>query len=507
MNNVLLIHPPIAKPGEPPAGIARLKGILTKHNIGCSLIDANLESIHYLLHRNIQTKDRWTANAYKNVDRHINDLNNYSAFKTIDHYNRIVKDLNRILYFHGRKYNYNLGLADCTHNKLSPLRSHDLIQCAEKPENNPFYEYYTSIIVPAIEKHAPDIIGLSINFLSQALCSFALIGLIRKAFPKIKICIGGGLLTSWMRNSIWKDQFNGLVDYCIQGPGEHFFISKFKKDKSPVHYAPPVYDDLSELKYLSPNFVLPYNTSIGCYWKQCSFCPELAEGNPFIQIPHQQVIDDLISLTKRTKPSLIHFLDNALSPSFLNRFFKQPLGVPWYGYVRFTEHLTDLDFCKQIKKSGCVMLKLGLESGDQNVLDKMKKGINLKTASKILHNLSKIDIPVFIYLLFGTPFESKSEAKMTMNFIIKHHKIIRFINSAIFNMPISSNETTLFPVRPFFQGDLSLYVDFEHPLGWDRLKVRHFLDRIFKRHSEIATILCRTPKIFTSNHAPFFNIK
>jgi radical SAM superfamily enzyme YgiQ (UPF0313 family) len=198
-------------------------------------------------------------------------------------------------------------------------------------------------------------------------------------------------------------------------------------------------------------------------------------------------------------------LDSALSPDLLTRFFEQPPEVPWYSYVRFTEHLADLDVCLRIKKSGCVMLKLGLESGDQNVLDKMDKGIRIKTALKILDNLKTAGIPVYVYLLFGTPYESEASAKKTMDFVVENHESIGYINPAIFNMPVSSNETAALSTRPFSEGDLSLYVDFDHPLGWNRPKVRHFLDRVFKRHPAIAQILNRTPKLFTSNHAPFFS--
>ena len=62
----------------------------------------------------------------------------------------------------------------------------------------------------------------------------------------------------------------------------------------------------------------------------------------------------------------------------MKRLADHPPGVPWYGFVRITRHLTDLDFCMALKRSGCVMLKLGLESGDQRVLDGLQKGINLE---------------------------------------------------------------------------------------------------------------------------------
>ncbi len=78
---------------------------------------------------------------------------------------------------------------------------------------------------------------------------------------------------------------------------------------------------------------------------------------------------------------LVHFLDNALSPALLKTLSKQSPGAPWYGFARIIKDLEDPDFCEALKRSGCRMLKLGLESGDQVVLDSLCKGIDLASAS------------------------------------------------------------------------------------------------------------------------------
>ena len=42
---MLLIFPPVAKPCEPPAGIAKLAGALKAHGVPCTVLDANLEGM------------------------------------------------------------------------------------------------------------------------------------------------------------------------------------------------------------------------------------------------------------------------------------------------------------------------------------------------------------------------------------------------------------------------------------------------------------------------------
>jgi radical SAM superfamily enzyme YgiQ (UPF0313 family) len=204
------------------------------------------------------------------------------------------------------------------------------------------------------------------------------------------------------------------------------------------------------------------------------------------------------------QPVLLHLLDNALSPSLLRSLAGNPPGPPWYGFARFERDLLDPDYCRALARGGCVMLKLGLESGDQGVLDALGKGVDLGTASRILKNLREAGIATYVYLLFGTPAETLAEARKTLEFVVQHAREIDYLNVAVFNMPVCAREAGEYETAEFYEGDLSLYTGFRHPRGWERRDVRRFLDGEFKRHPAISAILKRDPPIFTSNHAPFF---
>ena len=150
------------------------------------------------------------------------------------------------------------------------------------------------------------------------------------------------------------------------------------------------------------------------------------------------------------------------------------------------------------------MLKLGIESGDQDVLDRLQKGINVEKASIVLSNLKEAGISTYVYLIFGTPAEKKAGARKTLEFTVKHRDSIDFLNLAIFNMPICGVPIPGIETRSFYDGDLSLYTDFTHPDGWDRKRVRLFLENEFRRHPAVSAILKNDLPVFTSNHAPFF---
>ena len=150
------------------------------------------------------------------------------------------------------------------------------------------------------------------------------------------------------------------------------------------------------------------------------------------------------------------------------------------------------------------MLKLGLESGDQDVLDGEGKGIDIETASLALKVLKEAGIATYVYLLFGTPSETAEKARKTLDFTARHGDAIGFLNLAIFNMPLHGPGNRNIELTALSEGDLSLYAGFKHPGGWDRGLVRQFLDKEFRRHPVVSAILRRDPPFFTSNHAPFF---
>jgi len=504
MSTVLLIHPPVTKPSEPPAGIARLSGALSWHGVKHSVIDLNLECFLDLLSRPVPASDRWTSRASRNLGKNIGILRAWTGYASIDRYTRTISDLQHILHVKSTPSANRLSFSDYQHSELSPLRSDDLLKAAEDFENSLFYPYFSKRLRAALEQTGAGIAGFSLNYLSQALCAFSAIGFLKKTMPDLTIVLGGSLITSWMKRGVWKSQFEGIVDSAVSGEGERPLLSMLGVTVQEDRKYRPSFQGFPLTDYLAPGPILPYSTSTGCYWGQCSFCPEKAEGNTYVQLSKKIVADELRKLVEDVRPALIHLVDNAVGPAVMEKLCAEPPRVSWYGFARLTPHLANPDFCHALKQSGCVMLKLGLESGSQAVLDAMQKGNNLDWSSAALISLKKAGIATYAYLLFGTPWETEIEAKETLEFVAHHSAYIDFLNIAVFNLPARNPDTRNLVTADFYDGDLSLYTDFLHPRGWDRRNVKQFLDRTFKRHPAIQPILRRHPPGFGSNHAPLF---
>ncbi len=501
--SILLIYPPLTRAPEPPAGIAKLASVLRQNRLTVSLWDANIEGQYFLLNQQNVNQDRWTVQAIRNRKENIKEINHFSGYKTIDHYNRIVRDLNRLLVKNPlAKQGSLLSLTQHLHRSYSPLKSDDLLVFAEQPHMDPFYSFWQPRMIKTLSQEKPEWIGFSLFFLGQAFTTFAMLGWLKKNAPEIKMAVGGGLATSWQKSRYWTDPFHDLVDLWVSEAGEKPLLHAMGHSSIECTKAPD-YDELFENTYFAPGRIVPYSTTMGCYWNRCRFCPEQAENNAFTPIPGSQAISEIKALEKYN-PVLLHFLDNAIPPSFLKKWVFAGNKIPWYGYVRFDDLLADSDFVHALAESGCVMLLLGLESGDQQVLDQMNKGIDLTIVTKSLENLCKAGISTFVYLLFGTPQEDLNSARKTREFVIKHSECIDFLNLAIFNCPVNSSYAQDLPSNLFYDGDLSMYVEFNHPLGWNRPQIRAFLDKEFKRQPDIARMIRNTPQIFTSNHASFF---
>lgn len=577
---MILIYPPVAKISEPPPGVAILAGALKQHNIDCKVVDANLEGMLWLGKSSVTgirtkeeyttkiLKDRWSMRAITHLDRNISDLKNIKLYKNMARYRQRVMDLNRAINIASDR-RFTITLSDYTDSNLTPVKSEDMLTSACKYRENPFYPFFEAYLKDEIKKHlfknrlnflkgkhnSYDYIGISLCYMSQAHTSFALAGWIKARFPETKIVMGGGLVTSWMSMPTWSDPFKSLVHLMVRGRGEEALVNLFVKRcekikttlcdgialnkpntknaiKYPNHTYRPDFDLCKWDQYVAPGRILPFRTSTGCYWNRCRFCPEKAEGNSYRPGKSNELLDDLNYLTNRYQPEYVHFIDDAIPPSFLKalishnslsnyynlhgdnfdsnnhnagiKYMKsQEPPYKWYGFVRFTQELSDQEFCHALYRSGCRMLKLGLESGDQSVINKMDKGTDLSLASNVLTCLKNAGIGTYVYLLFGTQFEDEAGANKTLDYVISHNDRISFLNLAIFNMPRCSEDAANLETDLFSQGDLSLYLNFKHPKGWDRKKVRFFLERKFKKEPAIAEILKHDPPFFTSNHAMF----
>jgi hypothetical protein len=259
--SILLISPPITKPCEPPAGIAKLAGALCAHGVDCRVYDAGLDCLLGLLAQPLAANDTWTRRALAHREEKLAALRTPDPYRTRDRYKRAVMDINRILHMAGQPAGFTASLSNFSSSSFSPVRSADLIRAAEQYRSNPFYPLFSQSLERLFYRREPEIVGFSINFMSQALCAFAMIGYLRIHVPETAIVCGGGLVTSWMNIAGFESPFGGLIDEMICGPGENRLI-EWCTGKTAPGLSVTGYDfsSFDPARYLAPMRVVPYST-------------------------------------------------------------------------------------------------------------------------------------------------------------------------------------------------------------------------------------------------------
>ena len=301
---MLLIFPPVAKPCEPPAGVALLSSALKEQGIFCQVIDANIEGLLYLINSDIVPVDSWSERALKNREKILFDLKTPALYENMDRYHQRVYDLNKLLSISVDTKRFRITLSDYSDSLLSSVSSKDLLKSAKLYKENPFYPFFEERLRDQVENTDSKLIGISLCYLNQALVSFALAGWVKENFKDKKIIMGGGLISSWMSRPDYNNPFNGLVDSTIGGEGEIPLLELFGvKDVGKKHYVPD-YDFVKDDLYLSPGKVLPFRASIGCYWSKCNFCPEKAEIRPYSSNRASKVLADLKQIDQKYSPEI-----------------------------------------------------------------------------------------------------------------------------------------------------------------------------------------------------------
>ncbi|MCP4760337.1 MAG: radical SAM protein, partial [archaeon] len=191
---MLLIFPPVAKPCEPPAGVALLSSALKEQGLPCMVYDANIEGLLYLINSDIKPIDSWSRRALKNRAKIIHDLKNLKLYDNMDRYHQRVYDLNKLLSISVDYKRFRITLSDYSDAKLSSVDSRSLLKSAAKYRENPFYTFFEDKIREQILNSDAKYIGISLCYLNQALVSFALAGWIKANFKDKKIIMGGGLI-------------------------------------------------------------------------------------------------------------------------------------------------------------------------------------------------------------------------------------------------------------------------------------------------------------------------
>jgi radical SAM superfamily enzyme YgiQ (UPF0313 family) len=107
---------------------------------------------------------------------------------------------------------------------------------------------------------------------------------------------------------------------------------------------------------------------------------------------------------------------------------ERKLDIIWSANVR-----ADIPFyvLKKMKDAGCRVLVVGYESGNQQILNNVKKGITLEQAEKFTIAAKNAGLKIFGCFMIGLPGETKETIEQTFQFAKKLNPDMAFFQQAV----------------------------------------------------------------------------
>jgi radical SAM superfamily enzyme YgiQ (UPF0313 family) len=99
------------------------------------------------------------------------------------------------------------------------------------------------------------------------------------------------------------------------------------------------------------------------------------------------------------------------------------LKINWSGFALIDKNM-NLDLLKKMKEAGCSGLNFGIESGSQDIIDKMRKGFRVEDAEQNLRDAYSLGIEVVANFIIGFPGEKEKDFQETLDFISRNQQHI-----------------------------------------------------------------------------------
>src|SRR6185437_11890924 len=164
-------------------------------------------------------------------------------------------------------------------------------------------------------------------------------------------------------------------------------------------------------------FSLNMVASRGCPYK-CNWCAKPISGNIFHLRSAAAVADEMLDLKRRACAEHIWFADDifALDHRWVGEFAdevnRRRASVPFKIQTR-ANLMTDATV-ENLRRAGCQEVWMGVESGSQNILDAMDKGLTISSVIDARDRLKHAGIRACYFLQFGYPGEYWPQIQQTI---------------------------------------------------------------------------------------------
>jgi anaerobic magnesium-protoporphyrin IX monomethyl ester cyclase len=266
---------------------------------------------------------------------------------------------------------------------------------------------------------------------------------IKRDRPDVPVVVGGAHVNAVGPQAL--EEGDGF-DYACVGEGEYLvceLADALERDADPsaipglvsrrgddlvgaIPRPPP--DDYDALPFpawdlFRPVETLPLITHRGCPFK-CVFCSHNSGFKPRYRTP-ANVLDEVEQMLERYRPQRIRIEDETfgLHMGRTKAILEEIIERGIHHRVRFSAQTrvdrVDEEFMRLLKTANFETLELGVETGNPEVLEKIKKGITLEQVEYAVALAKANGLSVWCKFILGHPNETHAQIRDTINFIAK----------------------------------------------------------------------------------------
>lgn len=163
-------------------------------------------------------------------------------------------------------------------------------------------------------------------------------------------------------------------------------------------------------------------TTRGCV-ARCSFCYRMEKGLRIRSMDN--VIEEMKTLISKYDITYFMLLDE-LTFYNKNRVFEYEEALEKNGLkIKYScnarAKFLDKEVAESLKKSGCQLVNIGFESLDQQVLDRMYKGITVEENIATAEVCNEVGLTMGLNVMWALPYDTKESLQKIVDFIKKYN--------------------------------------------------------------------------------------
>lgn len=164
-------------------------------------------------------------------------------------------------------------------------------------------------------------------------------------------------------------------------------------------------------------------TSRGCVFN-CSFCGKAVYGRRFVPKSPARVIEEIKYMLDLGYKEIrvvddMFTIDMERAKTICEMILREGLRFPWNLAAGLRVDRVDREFLALAKRAGLYQVSFGFESGDQECLDSIDKGITLEQNARAMEMAREVGLETVGFFMFGLPADTEASMKRTIDFAVK----------------------------------------------------------------------------------------